>query len=218
MHRFIGKKKESTPAPSLSDTGKRIEERGDSLDVKINKLNVELAGYQKKLKTAKGPAAQALKKRALDMLKRKKMYEKQRDQLANQGFNIDQQAFMMESMKDTVQTVDSMKVTAKVMKKEFKKIDLDKIEDLQEDIQDLMLDNDEVQEVMGRALGFDQDVDEDELDAELAALDDLDFEDFEAESSEADYLKSSRLPSAPITDIDQGNKDAYGLPAVPIGQ
>ncbi len=160
----------------------------------------------------------SLKKRALDVLKRKKMYEKQRDQLGQQQFNIDQQAFMVESMKDTVETVETMKVSAKQMKKQFKQINLDKVEDIQDDIQDLMYEHEEVQEVMGRALGMDglDDLDEDALDDELAALDDLDLGEDEAEA-ESDYLSSSKLPSAPTAQVSAGT-DEYGLPAVPVAE
>lgn len=146
------------------------------------------------------------------------MYEKQRDNLGAQQFNIDQQAFMVESMKDTVDTVATMKQSAKSMKKEFKKINLDKVEDLQDDIQDLMYEHEEVQEVMSRALGMDElgDLDEEDLDAELAALDDLDLDEEEPE-----YLSSSKLPSAPTSDVKTSagkETDEYGLPAVPIAE
>jgi hypothetical protein len=40
-------------------------------------------------------------KRAMDTLKRKKMYESQRDQLAGQQFNIEQTSFTIDSIKDT---------------------------------------------------------------------------------------------------------------------
>ncbi|CAK9114012.1 Charged multivesicular body protein 5 (Vacuolar protein-sorting-associated protein 60), partial [Durusdinium trenchii] len=153
--------------------------------------------------------------RALGVLKKKKMYEKQRDALGNQQFNVDQQNFMLESMRDTQDTVATMKDSAKAMKKQFKQINLDKIEDLQEDISEMMYDHEEVQEVMGRALGFDaEDIDESELDDELAALDDLDLEDLEDET-EADYLKPSKLPSAPTENVES-EKDQYGLPAMPV--
>mmetsp|Transcript_17788 Transcript_17788/g.28794 ORF Transcript_17788/g.28794 Transcript_17788/m.28794 type:complete len:221 (-) Transcript_17788:52-714(-) len=220
MHRFLGKKKEAAPAapaPTLDETGKRIEERGDSLQAKIDKIDKELLVYQKQLKVAKGPKQQQLKKRALDLLKRKKMYQKQQDQLTTQGFNIDQQAFMIESMKDTAATVDCMKASAVTMKQQFKELDIDQVEDLQDDIHDLMYEHEEVQEVMGRALGMDYDnIDEDELDSELAALDDLDLNDLEDES---DYLKTQKLPDAPTSEVSAtADKDEYGLPAVPLPQ
>jgi hypothetical protein len=39
---------------------------------------------------AKGPALNGLKQRAMGVLKRKKMYEAQRDNLAAQSFNLEQ--------------------------------------------------------------------------------------------------------------------------------
>lgn len=146
----------------------------------------------------------------------------------------------------------SLKESAKTIKSTMKQVNLDKLETLQDDLTDLMYDAEEVQEVMGRALGFgksiwfyslscsplrfltldshtrthmhvhthtqtDEDVDESELDDELAALDDLDLEDLEDDETEADYLKTSKLPSAP-TDNVSASKDQYGLPAVPIAE
>lgn len=44
------------------------------------------------------------------MLKQKRLYESQREQLYNQQFNIEQTAFTMESAKDSVQTIQAMQV------------------------------------------------------------------------------------------------------------
>ena len=52
------------------------------------------------------------------------MYETQRDQLANQQFNIDQTAFAIDSVKNTQTTVAAMKEASKTLKKEQKKINL----------------------------------------------------------------------------------------------
>jgi charged multivesicular body protein 5 len=51
--------------------------------------------------------------------------------LSNQAFNIEQQNMAIQSMRDTKTTVQAMQMGLKEMKKEFKKIDLNKIEDLQ---------------------------------------------------------------------------------------
>lgn len=220
MERFVGKKKDKKPVATLDDTSKRLEGRGESIDVKIARLDKELVGYKKQLKSAKGASAARIKQKALAVLKKKKMYEKQRDQLSNQAFNVDQQAFMIESVKDAQETVATMKQTKKAMKGAMKKINIDKIDDLQYDMEDMMYDHEELQDVMGRALGFDEDLDEGELDDELAALDDLDLEDLEEDEGEADYLKSSKLPSAPTFMVDgkadSGAKDKNGLPAMPL--
>lgn len=44
------------------------------------------------------------------MLKQKRLYESQREQLYNQQFNVEQTAFAMESAKDSIQTVSALKV------------------------------------------------------------------------------------------------------------
>lgn len=61
--------------------------------------------YRTALKKAKGPTATNIKRRAMECLKRKKMYEQQRDQVAGQQFNIEQTSFAIDSIKDTATTV-----------------------------------------------------------------------------------------------------------------
>ncbi len=45
----------------------------------------------------------------MQVLKQKRLYENQRDQLYNQQFNVEQTSFMMENVQDSVQTVQAMK-------------------------------------------------------------------------------------------------------------
>lgn len=70
----------------------------------IKGLDQELVKYRNALKKAKGPTATNIKKRAMETLKRKKMYEGQRDQMAGQQFNIEQTGFAIDSIKDTATT------------------------------------------------------------------------------------------------------------------
>jgi charged multivesicular body protein 5 len=91
MNRVFGKKKQKAPAPSLGDTSTVLGGRVDEMDKKIEGLENELRVFKDKIKKAKSPAAkQQLQKRAMEVLKRKKMYEQQRDVIAGQQFNIDQ--------------------------------------------------------------------------------------------------------------------------------
>ncbi|WZZ70771.1 hypothetical protein YC2023_082141 [Brassica napus] len=74
-----------------------INKRGESVEDKIKKLDVELCKYREQIqKTRSGPVQQALKARAMRLLKQKKMYEGQRDMLYNQTFNLDQVSFTAE--------------------------------------------------------------------------------------------------------------------------
>ena len=173
--------------------------------------------YKKQLKTAKGGAKNSIKQRALRVLKQKKMYEAQRDNQSQQAFNMEQTSFALENLKETATTVEAMKDTAKELKKQYKTIKIDKIEDIQDDLADLMMDADEVQEVLGRSYGVGDEVDEDELDDELAALDDEMFEDEvgEAEAEAPSYLGDD-LPAAPDAAVakpeGKQTEDEYGLP------
>lgn len=49
------------------------------------------------------------------VLKQKRLYESQRDQLYNQQFNVDQTSFMMENVQDSVQTVQAMKAAGDIV-------------------------------------------------------------------------------------------------------
>lgn len=70
----------------------------------------------------------AVQKRALNVLKQKKMYEGQLDQLQQQTFNMEQAAMTTDNLRNTMATVDAMKTANKEMRRQYGKIDIDKIE------------------------------------------------------------------------------------------
>lgn len=63
------------------------------------------------------------------------MYEQQRDQLANQQFNIDQTSFALNTIKDTQVTIAAMSAAAKTLKSEQKKININDIENMQDEME-----------------------------------------------------------------------------------
>lgn len=77
----------------------------------------------------------------IQVLKQKRLYENQREQLYNQQFNMEQTSFALDSIKDTAQTVQAMKAAGAELKTAFKKQDLniDSIEKLQDEMADLMV-------------------------------------------------------------------------------
>jgi len=213
MNRIFGSGKPKAPPPNLNDCVQNLDSRGDSIDKKIAKLDAELVKYKNQMKTMRnGPGKNAVKQKAMRVLKQRKMYEGQREQISNQSFNMDQANFTIQSLKDTQDTVVAMKAGAKAMKKEYKKINIDKIEDLQDELEDMMLDANEIQEVMGRSYGISDDIDEADLEAELDALGD----DFLADDNLLDDIAS---PSAPSTEPGlpdaSGEVDEFGLPKIP---
>lgn len=141
------------------------------MDVKLSKINSELAQHQQKLsKMRDGPGKSAIRQKALKLLQRRKQLEAQKDQLEQQSYNMEQAEMMTTNLKNVMTTVDAMKTTNKTLKQQYGKIDIDKIERLQDEMADLMEMGNDIQESLGRAYDVPEDVDEAELDAELEAL------------------------------------------------
>lgn len=117
-----------------------------------------------------GPGKNAIKQKAIKVLQQRKMYEAQKDQLQQQSWNMEQAGMMQDNLKNTMATVDAMKTTQKELRRQYGKINIDKIEKLQDEMADLMEMGNDIQESISRSYDVPEDVDEAELDAELEAL------------------------------------------------
>ncbi|EAQ83742.1 hypothetical protein CHGG_10146 [Chaetomium globosum CBS 148.51] len=171
MNRLFGSTAPKAPKATLNSAISNIDTRVSSIDVKLASLNAELQGYQTKLsKMREGPGKTALKQKALKVLQRRKQYEAQRDQLQSQVWNMEQAQTMQDNLKNTMVTIDALQSTNKALKKEYGKVDVDKIERLQDEMADLLDVGNEIQESLARSYDVPEDVDEAELDAELEAL------------------------------------------------
>lgn len=177
MNRLFGSRN-AAPAPSLSEAVENLEGRIGKLDVSLAKLNAELATYQQKLgRMTEGPGKRALRQKAMKVLKQRKQVEAQKDALQSQSWNMEQAAMTSENLKNTMATVSAMKSANKELKKQYGKINIDKIESLQDEMADLMDMSEELQYTMARNYAVPDDIDESELDAELEALgEEMEFE------------------------------------------
>lgn len=70
-----------------------------------------------------------------------------------------------DNLKNTFVTVDAMKSANKELKKQYKSINIDKIERIQDEMEDLLEQANEIQETLGRSYGVPDDIDEDALEA-----------------------------------------------------
>jgi len=220
MNRLFGRGKPKEPGPNLNDCIAGVDARASNIEEKITKLDNELRKYREQMsKMREGPAKNSVKQKALRVLKQKKAYEQQVESLRNQSFNMEQANYAAQSLKDTQSTVIAMKDGVKQMQKEFKKINIDQIEDIQDDMADMLEQADEVQDALGRTYGTPE-VDDDELQAELDALgDEIALDD------DTSYLDDVvKAPSAP--DKEPGadslvpgkggiETDEFGLPKIP---
>ncbi|BAD45514.1 putative CGI-34 protein [Oryza sativa Japonica Group] len=226
MKKIFGAKKSKDPPPSIQDATERINKRGESVDDKIKKLDEELGRYKEQIrKTRPGPSQDAIKARAIRLLKHKRMYEEQRNMLYNQTYNLDQVAFAADGLKDAQQTMNAMKAANKELKGMMKTVKIEDIDNMQDEMTDLMDVSNEIQESLGRSYNIPDDVDEEELMGELDALEaDMEFESSAVPSylqpdKESDFDAELNLPAAPTAPaavpVSRQQVDELGLPAVP---
>ncbi|XP_042485745.1 vacuolar protein sorting-associated protein 60.2-like [Macadamia integrifolia] len=230
MKKIFGVKKDKEPPPSIQDASDKINKRGETVDEKVKRLDAELTRYREQIKkTRPGPAQEAVKARAMRVLKQRRMYEGQRDMLYNQTFNLDQVAFASEGLKDAQQTMTALKSANKELKGMMKTVKIQDIDNMQDEMMDLMDVSTEIQESLGRSYNVPDDIDEEELMGELDALEaDMGMEtdsdgvpSYLQPDKESDVESELNLPSAPSGHaVPPGRhnaeaEDELGLPAVP---
>lgn len=211
MNRLFGSKS-TAPKPTLNSAIASVDTRIDGIDVKLAKLNAELTTHQQKLSRMRdGPGRNALKQKALKVLQQRKMYESQRDQLSQQSWNMEQAGMMQDNLKNVMTTVDAMKTTNKELKRQYGKINIDKIERMQDEMADLMDMGNEINESISRAYDVPDDVDEAELDAELEALGEDMLYEQQAEGGIPDFLRDEVVPDFIDTPVEKEKvKEAAG--------
>ncbi|EMD40927.1 hypothetical protein CERSUDRAFT_80580 [Gelatoporia subvermispora B] len=208
MNRIFGTSASKKPRPTLQDAISSTDTRVASIEVKIKKLDGELARYKDQMsKLRNGPGKNAVQERALRTLKQKRMYENQLAQLTQQTFNMESAALATENLRNTMATVDAMKQANKELRKQYGKIDIDKIENMHYDMEDLLEQANEIQESLARSYAVPDELDEADLQAELDALE-LDGEE-EGASYLADLSKAPDfIDEAPVELTETEHKEA----------
>ncbi|KAK9951587.1 hypothetical protein M0R45_007025 [Rubus argutus] len=165
MKRVFGVKKEKElpppPPPPIGDASDRINDRGETVDGKIKKLDVQLNRYKEQIKrTRPGPAQEAVKARAMRVLKQKRVYEGQRDMLHNQTCNLDQVGFASEGIRDAHQTITALKSANMELKGMTRTVKIQDFDYLHDEMVDLIDVNNAIQETLGRSSSVPDDIDE----------------------------------------------------------
>ena len=216
MKRIFGSKKEEKPAappPSLKEANEGVTNRVKAYEEKINECDRQLRVLKDKIKTTRGSAKKNYERRAMEILKRKRLYESQLDQMLGQQFNVEQAQFSLESAAVTVATVGAMKEANDKLRTKMKELDIDDVDDLQDEFAELMEDMDDINETLGRSYGVPDDISEGDLEAELDLLED-ELEDTVEEGTPS-YLQSEESLPAQPTEAPGEKVDEYGLPASP---
>merc|ERR1712142_1413510 len=116
------------------------------------------------------------KRAALQALKRKKRYEKQLGQIDGTLSTIELQREALENASTNTEVLNAMHTASKSLKKAHQDLDVDKIADLMDDIQEQQDIANEISDAISNPVGMAADFDEDDL---LAELDELEQEELD---------------------------------------
>lgn len=186
---------------SLRGAVTQLEKREVHLDKKIAVC----------MNNAKAKSKRRDKKGALYELKKKKQLENQLNSIQGKKLNLETQIMALEDAHLNKETLKAMKTSANAMKATVKESDLDKADELMEDINEAMDQVNEMNEAMSQPLG--QIMDDDELEAELAELEELEADELLNDIAEppqqqkANDFDSGLLPDAPSKPIKPQEAD-----------
>ena len=184
---FGGKNKENIPTTEdaiqkLKQTEEMLEKKQEYLEKKID---VENTTAKKHAKTNKRIALQALKRR--------KRLEKQLNQIDGTLSTIEFQREALENASTNTEVLKNMNFAAKTLKSIHQVLDVEDVHDIMDDIHEQTEISKEISEAIC-GVGSNQDFDDDELNAELEAI--------EQEGLDDQLLRMERsnveLPNVPL--------------------
>ncbi|XP_018601191.1 charged multivesicular body protein 4b-like [Scleropages formosus] len=181
-----------TPSPQeaiqrLRDTEEMLTKKQEFLEKKI----------EQELLTAKKNGTKN-KRAALQALKRKKRYEKQLAQIDGTLSTIEFQREALENANTNTEVLKNMGFAAKAMKAAHENMDIDKVDELMQDITEQQEQAQEISDAISKPVGFGEEFDEDEL---MAELEELEQEELDRNLLEIGDSENVPLPSVPSTSL-----------------
>ncbi|NXG56619.1 CHM4B protein, partial [Hemiprocne comata] len=141
---------------------------------------------------------QTKKLAALQALKRKKRYEKQLAQIDGTLSTIEFQREALENANTNTEVLKNMGFAAKAMKAAHDNMDIDKVDELMQDIAEQQELADEISTAISKPVGFGEEFDEDEL---MAELEELEQEELDKNLLEISGPETVPLPNVPSISI-----------------
>jgi len=197
---LFGKKKQA-PAPKLGDSIQTLREAQANLEKReehLQKLMNQALVEAKKKSKAKD------KRGALFQLKRKKMYEKQLDQIFAKKTNIEMQVMALENAANNKEVLSAMRVGASALSKAVIDTNVEKVDDVMDEINEAMALADELGEAMAQSIG--PAMDEDELNSELAEM--------ESELMDEELISAPAVPVKAVSSPEPAIKEPDAAPKV----
>ena len=131
---------------------------------------------------------------ALQALKRKKRYEAQLNQIDGTLTTLEYQREALENANTNTEVLKSMGFAAKAFKSAHLELDVDKVQDLKDDIAEQQELANEISNVISSPMGMDAQFDEDDL---MKELEELEQEDLDKELLNIPSTATDSLPSVP---------------------
>jgi charged multivesicular body protein 4A/B len=171
ISKMFGKKGDKGPSPQdaiqrLRETEEMLQKKSDFLEKKIE----QEIGIAKKNGTKN-------KRAAIQALKRKKRYEKQLQQIDGTLSTIEFQREALENASTNTEVLRVMGDAAKALKSAHKNMNVDDVHNLMDEVAEQQEIANEISDAISNPIGFGQDVDEDDLLAELEELEQEELED-----------------------------------------
>eukprot|EP00063_Salmo_salar_P012329 XP_013987164.1 PREDICTED: charged multivesicular body protein 4b [Salmo salar] len=171
----------------LRDTEEMLTKKQEFLEKKIDQ----------ELLTAKKNGTKN-KRAALQALKRKKRYEQQLGQIDGTLSTIEFQREALENANTNTEVLKNMGFAAKAMKAAHENMDIDKVDDLMQDITEQQELAQEISDAISKPVGFGEEFDEDDL---LAELEELEQEELDKNLLEITGTENVPLPNVPSTSL-----------------
>jgi len=226
---LFGKKKAPPPAApqpggapngTVQETGPAIAKLRDATETLEKREEHLYRKIDNEVKQAQAFSKQNKKKEALTCIKRKKMYEKQLEQISNAKMTLETQRLALENMNINREALEAQKAGVAAMAAATKSMGgVDAVEETMDAVEEGLVDADEIGQALGRSVAMPGlDADEDDMLAELEALEqeDLDsqLQSVNLGASQADdeaelarVMPSVPMPSAPTTAVKPAMTD-----------
>jgi len=159
---------------------------------------------QEELDKAKQFTVQKNKRAALMCLKKKKMYETQADQVANNQLKVHDQVMLLEGSQATVQTVQALRSGAHAMKEVSRQTNIENVEQVMDEINEHTDNMRAVNDALAEPIGMAAEFDEEELDAELNELEALELDQALLQPVAPAMPAMPAMPSVPLPSVPAG--------------
>ncbi|CAI5710155.1 unnamed protein product [Hyaloperonospora brassicae] len=202
--RLFGRKSAAAPARpgpvATADTIRRLREQLESLEKRELHIVKKIA---LQLQEAKQKSAAKDKRGALFALKRKKMLEAEVEKLQGARMTLETQVMTLESAHVNMETFTALRSGAEQMKAIHGQMNVDKVDNIMDEIQEEMATADEIGRAISQPLGS-QLYDDDELEDELREMEELALEEkmLEPVAAARGAAEAARTPaSVPSTSV-----------------